>query len=136
MRMRGQGLQRRVVDAQRGMTLLEIMIVVAIIGLVMSGVTVVAINQWRKAQQKEAARAVHNLVAALDIYATQNQNPCPSGLDELVTQKVIAKHPRDPWGEDFVYRCPGDQNREGADVISKGPDRKEGTADDIKSWEL
>lgn len=133
--MRKRAMQR-VVDTERGMTLIEIMIVVAIIGLIMSGVTVVAVQQWRKAQVKDAARTVHTVVGALDLYATSNQNPCPGNLDELVQQKLLSKHPKDPWGEELIYRCPGEQNREGADLMSKGPDRKEGTEDDIKSWEL
>jgi general secretion pathway protein G len=129
-------VMQRIVDAERGMTLIEIMIVVAIIGLIMSGVTVVAVQQWRKAQVKDAARTVKTITGAIELYETSNQTPCPANLDELVQQKLLSKHPKDPWGEELIYRCPGEQTRDSADVASKGPDRKEGTDDDIKSWEL
>jgi hypothetical protein len=42
---------------------------------------------------------------------------------------------KDPWGKDFVIHCPGTNDTDGADVISFGPDKQEGTPDDIKSWE-
>jgi general secretion pathway protein G len=41
---------------------------------------------------------------------------------------------RDPWGNLFVYRSPGTINRGGFDLISCGPDGKEGTADDISKF--
>jgi len=43
---------------------------------------------------------------------------------------------KDPWGKDFVLRCPGTNDTDGADIVSTGPDKAEGTGDDIKSWEL
>ncbi|MBL9214842.1 MAG: type II secretion system major pseudopilin GspG [Opitutaceae bacterium] len=42
--------------------------------------------------------------------------------------------PVDPWGEPYLYRYPGTKNKEGYDVLSKGPDKTEGTADDIGNW--
>ena len=42
---------------------------------------------------------------------------------------------KDPWGKDFTLRCPGQKDPESADVSSSGPDKQDGTADDIKSWE-
>ncbi len=43
--------------------------------------------------------------------------------------------PSDPWGKPYFYRSPGEDGRE-YDIISSGPDKQEGTADDIVSWEL
>lgn len=45
-----------------------------------------------------------------------------------------AKLPRDPWGEEYIYRYPGVKNKTGYDIFSKGPDKAEGTADDIGNW--
>ncbi|MBS0662064.1 MAG: type II secretion system major pseudopilin GspG [Verrucomicrobia bacterium] len=42
--------------------------------------------------------------------------------------------PLDPWGEPYVYRYPGTKNKTGYDIFSKGPDKTEGTADDIGNW--
>ena len=42
--------------------------------------------------------------------------------------------PVDPWGEPYGYRYPGTKNKNGYDVFSKGPDKTEGTKDDIGNW--
>ena len=40
----------------------------------------------------------------------------------------------DPWGNPYQYRYPGIRNKDGYDIWSKGPDGKDGTADDIGNW--
>ena len=44
------------------------------------------------------------------------------------------KAPLDPWGEPYQYRSPGNRNKAGYDLFSKGPDKAEGTEDDIGNW--
>lgn len=44
------------------------------------------------------------------------------------------KVPLDPWKEPYGYRYPGTKNKGGYDIFSKGPDRTEGTKDDIGNW--
>ncbi len=44
------------------------------------------------------------------------------------------KPPLDPWGEPYQYRSPGTHNKTGYDLFSKGPDKTEGTEDDIGNW--
>ena len=44
------------------------------------------------------------------------------------------KIPIDPWGEPYVYKYPGVKNPKGYDIYSKGPDKADGTADDIGNW--
>ena len=83
-----------------------------------------------------AKQIVSNMKQALLHYAMDNKEACPKDLEELRTQKLIDKDPKDPWGEELIYKCPGEHDTDSADVTSKGPDRKEGTDDDIKSWEL
>lgn len=46
-----------------------------------------------------------------------------------------AKLPLDPWTEPYIYRYPGTHNKTSYDILSKGPDRAEGTKDDIGNWE-
>jgi general secretion pathway protein G len=41
----------------------------------------------------------------------------------------------DPWGEPYQYRYPGTKNPKGYDLWSKGPDKTDGTADDIGNWD-
>jgi len=127
------GTARRAKDA--GMTMLEIMIVLAIIGLVMSVVGVGVNAQWKKAQRKVAQVAVNEIASKTLQYMTDNNNECPKGIDDLVAQKYMPKKQKDPWNRDFVLRCPGTVNTDGVDVVSFGPDGQEGTADDIKAVE-
>ena len=130
-------LSRRAAALERGFTLIEIMIVVAIIGLIMGSVSIVAVKQWRKAQVEDAKRTVHIVAGAVDLFSTQHNDPCPSnGVAGLVSEKLLQKHPKDPWGQELLFTCPGTNNPDGADVVSKGPDKQEGTPDDIRSWEL
>jgi len=125
---------RLVRTAERGMTLIEIMVVVAIIGLVMGGVGVVAFNQFKKAQVKQAQTDIRELKAAIQHWMLDNSGEsCPKTLQELYSQKYITKAPRDPWGQDFVYACPGQTPGEDFDIVSKGPDKQPGTDDDIRS---
>ena len=44
------------------------------------------------------------------------------------------KPPMDPWGEPYQYRSPGTHNKGSYDLFSKGPDKTEGTDDDIGNW--
>ena len=60
---------------------------------------------------------------------TTNED-CPPELKELHTRSTH-KGRKDPWGEELIYKCPGEHDTESADVSSKGPDKQEGTEDDI-----
>jgi general secretion pathway protein G len=131
VRVVGQG--RRVGEA--GMTMLEIMIVLAIIGLVMSVVGVGVYSSYKKAQKRIAQVAVNEIASKTVQYMTDNNNECPKGIDDLVAQKYMPKKQKDPWNHDFILRCPGTVNVDGIDVVSVGPDGQEGTPDDITAVE-
>jgi general secretion pathway protein G len=42
--------------------------------------------------------------------------------------------PKDPWGNDYVYQCPGKRDPYSFDLFSLGPDGRAGTDDDIWKW--
>jgi len=128
--------QRPAQERELGMTLIEIMVVVAIIGLLMGTVGVVAYNRFQKAKLTNAKMIVKNMQEAIVHYFMDNQDKCPTDLKALHTQKYINKEPQDPWGQELKFKCPGENDTQGADIYSMGPDRKDGTEDDIKSWEL
>ena len=119
-----------------GMTLIEIMVVVAIISMLMGTVAVGAFSQLEKSKVKNARMVIKAVEQALVAYQTDNTDSCPKQLVDLYTQKYLTKEPKDPWGEPLVFKCPGEHNKDGADLVSKGKDKQEGTADDVKSWEL
>lgn len=121
----------------RGMTLVEIMVVVAIIGMLMGTVGVYAYGRLEKARVNDTKMVIHNIEQALVHYQTDNTDGCPKALGELVSQKYMAKEPKDAWGQSLMFVCPGTHgNQDGADIWSKGKDKVDGSTDDIKSWEL
>lgn len=120
---------------EMGMTLIEIMVVVAIIGLLMGTVGVVAYRRYQKARETNAKQIIANVQQALGHYRLETNEDCPGSLRELYDKKFLTKEPKDPWGQELIFKCPGEHDTEGADVSSKGPDKQEGTEDDIKSWE-
>ena len=42
--------------------------------------------------------------------------------------------PKDPWGSPYVYKQPGEHNASGYDLYSFGPDKQDGSDDDIDNW--
>jgi len=117
------------------MTLIEIMIVVAIMGMLIGTVGVYAIGRLEKAKITDTKIVIKSIAQALVHFQTDNTDSCPKTLQDLVVQKYLTKAPKDAWGQDLLYKCPGDHDKDGADIVSKGKDKQEGTADDIKSWE-
>ena len=126
----------RVRRVEGGFSLTEIMIALAIVSLVMGGAAVVAFGQFEKARKKETITMIHKVKdAVLQWRMDSTGEQCPSSLNDLVTAKILNKEPKDGWGKPFVMKCPGEHDTDGIDLLSFGKDGKEGTADDIKSWE-
>jgi general secretion pathway protein G len=128
-----QSGQRRVAWARaaaRGMTLIEIMIVVAIIAMVAGGVAVVAIPKMREAQVQQAetgARVIRSAVSAWQL-AENEYGECPT-VSQLIEDKQLdsGQNTTDPWGQDYVILCADDE----VIVSSAGPDKKKDSKDDI-----
>ena len=79
---------------------------------------------------------IHNVEQALVHYQTDNTDGCPKALTELVTQKYLSKEPKDAWGQPLDLQAARASTIPTAPTsVSKGKDKQEGTADDIKSWE-
>ncbi len=123
------------------MTLLEIMIVLAILALVMGFLVGPRVFKALSSSKSEVAK---NMVKkfAFEAYPEWSMKPSKSGacptLADL-TEFMNSKDVKDPWGEEYVVKCGGDLpagvTPGSIAVYSKGPDSKDGTGDDIKSWE-
>ncbi len=114
----------------RGVTLFEVLIVVAILALISSGVGLAALSMWRRAQVDDAQTDARVVLAGVEAYwGLRGDARCPT-FDEMVREKVLRRDSkgRDPWGEAWRIECSEGE----AVVISSGPDRKSGTEDDIR----
>lgn len=125
--------RRAGVDAERGMTLLEILIVLALIALITSAIGVMVIHRYRDGQIDAAHLQVKKVSNDIQQFMI-TRDRCPT-MDDLVAARFVPAPPRDPWGSVISVRCPGQHAPEGVDVLSYGPDKAEGTEDDVRSWQ-
>jgi len=118
--------------ASRGMTLLEIMVVIAIIGIVATSVGVGVVGYLGKAKIDSCKAQIRNISQALDIASADSDYPSAlSTLTEGANAPLKAKQLKDPWQQEFIYNYPSQKGDQRYDLCSKGPDKREGTEDDI-----
>ncbi len=131
--------QRSKLRSQLGMTLLEIMIVLAIIAVVMGflvGPKVLGMFQSSKVDTTRMAVKQITFDAYTQWSLSNPAKQCPSSLKDLEKYRN-SKSTKDGWGNEFVMFC-GDNTPAGDGkfaILSMGPDGKQGTEDDVKSWE-
>ena len=109
---------------RRGMTLIEIMVVITILGLIMAAVGVSVIPKLEEAKQDTARLDIKNIQSALKLYYTKKGTypDTGTGLRALVETQNLDKIPLDPWGHEYVY-----MNEGGKPVlISYGADGTQG----------
>jgi general secretion pathway protein G len=119
---------------QYGFTLLELLVVLAILGLLIGLVAPAALRQLGSAKEKIAHQSIERLAGVLDIYKL-DVGVYPSteqGLQALITKPSGVSHwngpylkgekvPEDPWGRPFVYRSPSQRPGHEYDLLSLGP---------------
>ena len=115
--------------AARGVTLVEVLIVVAIMSMIAAGVVVAVIPKFKDAQEKTAiqnARELRN--AATRWRATRGGDqspPCPNWCP--IRRSIPLRRPMIPGDRCTRFSCADDE----IIVTSPGADKKEGTGDDI-----
>lgn len=125
--------------AEAGFTLIEILLVVAIIGMMAAVAAVNLGGQMGKAQVNAAKSSISAIRLAVGRYEVDT-GKYPSSLQNLITkgsekgwngpylERAEQGLPKDPWDNDFQYSVQGNQFT----VVSAGPDGAFGTEDDVK----
>ncbi|HEX3890043.1 MAG TPA: type II secretion system major pseudopilin GspG [Verrucomicrobiae bacterium] len=136
-------LKRNQSKRPQGFTLVEMLLVVAIIGTLAALVIPKIAGTGEHSKEVAAGADIHGgIKTALDRYEIDN-GTYPRSLNDLVQAPSDAKHwngpyldqvPVDPWGNAYIYYFPGKHNASGYDLLSMGLDAKEGTDDDIGNW--
>ena len=132
--------------SQAGFTLVEVLIVLAIIVMMASYAGVKIVAQFQKAKVDSAKVQIASYQQALQTYyLAHNMYPHSSqGLESLLSKPTVGKIPdnypqggyfnkkelpKDPWNNPYRYECEDYQN---FSVSSDGPDGEPGTEDDIR----
>lgn len=136
-----------------GFTLIEVMVVVAVLGLLAATVAPNVFRHVGVAKEEATRSQIAMIGSALDAYRLDNDS-YPSdaqGLEALWREPLSEPRPRnwrgpyvrrevppDPWGNPYVYRSPGVETPWGYDLASLGADGREGGVGedaDITSWD-
>jgi general secretion pathway protein G len=133
---------------EAGFTLLELLVVLAILGLLAAIIAPQVIKYIGTSKTQTAKVQIQNVVAALELFRLDvGRYPTPQeGLPALVTAPnsatgwngpYLKKESAlvDPWGNPYLYKVPGDHGE--VDVFTLGSDKAPGgtgEAQDVGSW--
>jgi general secretion pathway protein G len=120
----------------RGFSLLEIMIALAIVGLIVGIVAKGAFDSYLQAQISTAQIQIREIDRAVELHRLVHKK-YPTTAEGLTVVKFEDDRPPppDPWDGQYGYAAPGAHNVRRFDVSSDGPDRRSGTEDDLGNWQ-
>lgn len=137
-------------SSRRGFTLLEVLLVVAILVALAAFAVPSLLGVQEGSNKKQAKTQAYTFSKEVRLYQ-QDTGMFPSNEQGLMALKQAPNPPPknwngpydtnpailDPWGAPYNYLYPGNRNGDprAPDIWSNGPDRQNGTADDIGNWE-
>lgn len=143
-------LQRHTPQRRRSaFTLIELLLVLTILGILAAIVVPKISGRTEEARMRAAATQIATFGSALDAFEV-DMGYYPkgkSGLNALLQAPRDAQNwhgpylktdviPKDPWGNEYIYECPGRHNPSSYDILSVGLDGRSGTEDDVANWTL
>jgi general secretion pathway protein G len=129
-----------------GFTLIELLLVLVILAALATVVVPKFTKRSEQAKITAAQTDIANMEVTFDAFEidTGRYPTTSEGIRALIEQPSNADGwkgpylkrgvPKDPWGNDYIYKQPGQHNEYGYDLYSLGPDGQQGTADDIINW--
>ena len=137
-----------------GFTLIELMVVIVILGILAGLIIPRIMGRPEEARRMKATVQLESIETALRLYKLDNGSypSTEQGLQALVEPPQVGeiprawreggylekgKVPKDPWGNEYIYLCPGIQGE--YDLMSYGADGQpggEGKNRDLNNWEL
>lgn len=133
--------------ARRAFTLIELLLVLVILGILAAIVVPKFSGRTEQARVTAAQSQISTFGTALDAFEVDNgfYPKGKGGLNDLIQQPNNAANwkgpylkseiPLDPWGNAYIYECPGKHNPSSYDILSMGPDGRVGGDDDIANWQ-
>lgn len=137
----------------KGFTIIEVLVVIVILGILGTLLVPKFLDKPDEARVTKAQLDIKAIESTLKIYKLENgfYPTTDQGLEALITEPDTEPVPKnykkggylessnikDPWDNDYVYRSPGEDDRD-YEIISYGSDGKEGGEDfaaDIKNYE-
>jgi general secretion pathway protein G len=143
---------RKLHNSTSAITLVQILIIIVVVVVLAAVAAPRLLRQQEKARRTQATNDMDTLGFALDMYANHN-GAYPSteqGLKALWEKPIIPPIPgnwkgpymdkpilKDSWGNDYVYKYPGNHNKHDYDLMSYGKDGLiggSGDNEDIANW--
>jgi general secretion pathway protein G len=133
--------KRRPRKKRLGLTLIEILVVVTILGIIAGIIGINVVGALNDAKKDTANVQIKNIGDALELYKIKfSRYPSTAeGLQALTKppegkKPLMDTLPKDPWNQDYIYVSPGQHNPGRFDLQSKGEDGVADTEDDVKNW--
>lgn len=129
-----QNRSRHLAHARRGFSLLELSLVIAIMGILMTIVTINLVGGAASARESATVTSMNTIKTAVDQYLARHGS-MPAGLDVLVTEQLVSSGISDAWERPFYFAPNPAGQTPRFTLISMGEDGVPQTEDDINIWD-
>ena len=132
--------------AAQGFTLIELLLVLVILTALAAVVVPKFVGRGKQAKIVQAKSDIAALGVSLGAFEVDNGryptsaeglgalSTAPGGLTNWHGPYIERAVVNDPWGNPYVYACPGAHNTDGYDLHSFGPNGQDGAEDNIDNW--